>query len=70
MHKPTDPQHPVSPPDPAESYERAKPHKASPQGTLDGPNPPVHETPDKHGPEGMTGRKANRPESDGSETGK
>ena len=38
-------------PDPADSYERAKPEKASPQGTLDAPKPPVHEAPDKNAPE-------------------
>ena len=70
MAKTTEPNQPTSSlPDPADSYERAKPHKASPQGTLEGPQPPVHEVPDKHGPEGMTGRKANRPDSDSDANG-
>ncbi len=38
-------------PDPADSYERAKPEKTSPQGSLDAPKPPAHEAPDKNAPE-------------------
>jgi hypothetical protein len=58
---------PTQLPDPADSYERAKPQNASPQGTLHAPNPPVHEAPDKNAPEGTPGRRTNRPESDSME---
>jgi hypothetical protein len=51
---------PSTPPDPATSYERAKPSKESPQGSLDWKDPPVHEVPDKNAPEGTTGRHTNR----------
>lgn len=65
MSSPTEPR---VPPDPATSYERAKPEKESPQGTLEGPNPPLHESPDRGAPEGTTGKHTNRPASDSMET--
>jgi len=55
-------------PDPATSYERAKPENESPDGSLQWKEPPTHRTPDRNAPEGTTGKKTNRPASDSMET--
>jgi hypothetical protein len=67
MDKASESKKPTKLPDPADSYERARPENTSPQGTLDGPNPPTHQAPDKNTPEGTTGRHQNRPNSDSME---
>lgn len=58
---------PHSAPDPADSYERARPENVSPHGGLDQAKAPVHEVPDKNAPEGTTARHTNRPNSDSME---
>ena len=60
-------------PDPATSYERAKPENESPQGTLQhtgadrGKNPATSAHPDRAGPESTSERHTNRPNTDSAE---
>jgi uncharacterized Zn-finger protein len=61
------PASPAQAPDPANNYERAKPERESPSGSLDQKYPRPHAHTDEVGPESTSGKHTNRPDTDSQE---